>query len=799
MFESKQNNVHSQHRWVKRGLIALLPMVVMSAQAGPQGGVISAGSGSIASPTAQNTIVQQDSATLSINWDSFNLAADESVQFIQPDAQSAALNFINDQQPSTIFGQINANGQVFLMNPNGMVFGESARIDVGALIAGAFQFDQASDLSFGRQNTGEYSLTLGSGAVTNAGVIQTADGGTVALLGNSVSNSGSINARLGRIHLLSADAATLSFDADGLIQFAITRETLDNANASLAAVENSGALVADGGYVVLAAAAADDVFATVVNNSGLIQATGISNRGGVVRLEGSGGNVIHRGVIDVSATDGGVGGDATLLGERVGVLGDAVIDASGKNGGGRIHVGGARAGEGPSAQFTQLASGARLNADAVSTGNGGEIIVWADDSTWSQGDISATGGAISGDGGFVEVSGRQGLVLQSDVDVRASNGNWGTLLLDPTDIVIVDQAAGGQANDGQLPDLSDATVGAGTFNIGELALEGLAASSNLILEATNDITLNNLADNVLSMATDNLGSITLTADSDGDGAGRFGMDAGDTIATQGGAVTISGAGVALGLIDTDGPGSNDGAITVTSTTGVTMGSATAGTQTISVSIDSDANGVDILTLTGSLSGGSVTLAGGGDANDTLVGPNLTNSWVVSSLNTGTLNGADFSSFPNLTGGSGDDSFAITGIGSVAGVIDGGAQTTGDSVDYSGATGLVTVTLATDIRNVEALVGGGADYTLVADDVANTWTITGQNDGSVAGLSFTDFSNLIGGSDTDDYVLNGGSVTGTINGAGGTNSLSANDTANSLSCLPMAAMWTAFSPSPTSLI
>ena len=771
------------HRGIQRPpgwwMLVLCWLAVSPVQAGPQGGAIVAGSGSIQSPSHHATVVQQDSATLSIDWDSFNLAAGESVRFIQPDAQSAALNFINDQQPSVILGSIDANGQVLLMNPNGMMFGASARVDVGALVAGAFRFDQPP----GWQPGTDYALSLGPGAVSNAGVIRAAEGGNVALLGDRVSNSGSIEARLGRIDLLSADAATLSFDADGLIRFAISAENRNDAGGGESpAVDNSGQLVADGGYVVLAAAAADALYATVVNNSGLIRATAVSDSGGVVRLVGSGGNVIHRGVIDVSAANGGSGGEASLMGERVGVLDNALIDASGRDGGGRIHLGGGRAGEGASARFTQLAGDARLDADALNTGNGGEIVLWAEDTTWSQGSISASGGRLSGDGGFVEVSGLRGLVMQSDVDVRAPNGNWGTLLLDPTDIVIFDQADGAQADDGALPDLSDATAGTGSFNIGELALEGLAASSNLVLEATNNITINNLADNVLAMATDNLGSITITADSDGDGSGAFVMDATDTISTQGGAVTISGAGVTIGMIDTDGPGSTDGAISVTSSASLVMGSSTAGTETLSVVVDSDANGIETLTLTGSLTGGSVTLSGGGDVNDTLVGPDLANSWDISALNTGTLNGAGFSNFPNLTGGSADDSFTITGVGSLGGIIDGGAHSSGDSVDYSAASGLVTVVLATDISNVEALIGGGADYTLVAPDLPNTWTITGQNDGSVAGLTFTDFSNLIGGSDTDDYVLSGGSVSGTIDGAGGANSLYANDIANNWNIL-----------------
>ena len=666
---------------------------------------------------------------------------------------------------------------MFLMNPNGIVFGESARINVGALVAGSLQvdFDSLND-------NGEFSFTTGTGLVENAGQIVVQEGGSVALVGQTVVNSGTISARLGKIHLLTADTATLSFDRDGLIQFSVQRETLENALGAESAINNTGSLQADGGYVVLESRAANDIYNNVINNEGLIQANRISNEGGVVRLEGWGGNVIHSGDINVVGINDARGGDVVILGDRVGILGDATINASGDTGGGNIAIGGFRRGTGEHvAEFTQAGGDTRIQADAINTGQGGEVVLWAEDTTWASGGISATGGAISGDGGFVEISGKQGMVVNASVDLSASNGALGTLLLDPTDITIYDQADGPQGNDGLLPDLSNTTQGAGTFDIGELALEALASNSNLVLEATNNITINDLADNTLAFAIDSGGSITFSADTDSTGGGSFTMDASDTISTQGGSLSISGAGVTLGSLDTDGPGV-DGVITVNSTGSVVMDSANSGTEALTVAIDTDANGTETLNFTGTLAGSSVSLQGGGNGGDTLIAPNLPNAWVINALNSGTLNGASFSDFPNLTGGSDDDSFTVTGIGSIDGQFDGGADVTGDTVDYAGATGVVSVTLNTDVTNIENLIGGGADYSLLADNVANTWVITAQNDGTVGGVSFTDFSNLTGGNDTDDFVLSGGSTTGTINGGAGTDSLTANNSANNWSIL-----------------
>jgi len=644
-------------------------------------------------------------------------------------------------------------------------------------VAGSLQvdFDSLND-------NGEFSFSTGTGLVENAGQIVVQEGGSVALVGQTVTNSGTITARLGKIHLLTADTATLSFDRDGLIQFSVQRETLENALGAESAINNTGVLQADGGYVVLEARAANNIYNNVINNEGLIQANRISNEGGVVRLEGWGGNVIHSGDINVIGTSDVRGGDVVILGDRVGILGDATVNASGDTGGGNIAIGGFRKGAGEHvAEFTQAGGDTRIQADAINTGQGGEVVLWAEDTTWASGSISATGGAISGDGGFVEISGKQGMVVTAGVDLSANNGALGTLLLDPTDITIYDQADGAQGNDGLLPDLSNATQGAGTFDIGELALEALASNSNLVLEATNNIIINDLADNTLAFAIDSGGSITFSADTDSTGGGSFTMNAGDTISTQGGSLSISGAGVTLGSLDTDGPGV-DGVITVNSTGSVVMGSANSGTEALTIAIDTDANGTETLGFTGTLAGSTVSLQGGSNGGDTLIAPNQPNTWVVSALNNGTLNGASFSDFPNLTGGSDDDSFTVTGIGSIDGMFDGGADVTGDTVDYSAATGVVFVTLNTDVTNIESLVGGGADYSLLADNVANTWVITAQNDGTVAGVSFTDFSNLTGGSNTDDFTLSGGSITGTIDGGTGTDSLTANNSANNWSIL-----------------
>ncbi|VAX02614.1 hypothetical protein MNBD_GAMMA20-992, partial [hydrothermal vent metagenome] len=770
----RQNDCLTSGREIGRsglGVMLVVAWLAMgTALAAPEGGRITAGSGSIQQVSPNTTQINQTSNSLSIDWQSFDVAPQETVRFVQPSRDATALNRIFDQKPSEIFGRIEANGRVFLMNPNGLVFGAGSVINVGALVATSLSLD-ADALT-----PGDYRLMVtggAEGAIINRGVITAASGGSVSLIGSVVKNEGQILADYGQINLASGSQAYLSFDGASLMHFSVTGEVTKNPGQAAAAVENSGSLVADGGRVLLSASAASQVFSEVVNNSGLVRASRIENVGGVVTLVGTGGNVVNRGVLDARGV-GGQGGTITVSGERVGVFDTARIDASGNSGGGRIRIGGQAGEDGTVAStFTQIGAQTVIRADAGPSGDGGDIRIWAEDTSWAHGTITARGGSVAGDGGFVEISARRGISFAGSVDVSATNGEIGTLLFDPTDIIIHDQVDGPQVNDGVLPNLSDATVGAGLFNIGELALEGLASNANIILEASNDVILNDLADNRLALATDSTASLVILADSDGDGSGSFIMNSGDTIATNGGAIDITAATISVGGLDSNAAGS-DGAITLSATGSIVVGTLDAGTQSVSIGVDSDDNGAETLTLGGTLTGsGGMTLLGGTNGGDTLIGPNGNNSWSITTLNTGTLNGADFSDFSSLQGGSGDDTFTVTSIGSISGLINGGTQVAGDRVDYSGSTGLVSVTLGSSIINIETLIGGGADNTLIGENIANTWTLTGQNDGNVAGVSFIDFANLTGGSGNDSFVLDNGSLTGTLSGGGGTDSLTAN--------------------------
>ncbi len=520
--------------------------------AAPQGGVIVDGQGSIQSPNATTTTVQQTSQALVVNWDSFNLSANETVNFNQPSSNAAALNRIFDQNPSQIFGSINANGRVFLSNPNGVYFGASSRVNVGALIATSLKISPSDFMQ------GNYNLVGGdgAGAIVNQGIIQAASGGSVALIGNSVRNEGVIVADYGHVVLASGRQAVINFDGDGLLNFQIDAAVLENTVGAEDAVHNSGNIIADAGQILLSARASEDIFTNVINNEGLLQATRIENQGGVILLAGDSGRVISSG--DIIATgENGVGGEVHLLGDQVGLFDDATVDVSGSDGGGVVLIGGDFQGQGDTrtAELTYVAADASIRADGGSIGDGGTVIVWADETTRYYGAISARGGSVSGDGGFVEVSGKQNLGFFGKVDTGAPSGVTGMLLLDPDDLYVGADPGGGEILRPSPP--FEANDGTNDYYVLASSLTG---DSTYTLLADNNVIFN--ADVTFGTSGGNSVSITAVNDINSD---TF------SIGTSGGTLTLNSATMVLGAIDTDG-----GLLTINNSAAATQTGAIAG-------------------------------------------------------------------------------------------------------------------------------------------------------------------------------------------------------------------------------
>lgn len=266
------------------------------------------------------------------------------------------------------------------------------------------------------------------------------------------------------------------------------------------------------------------------------------------------------------------GGRIELLGHQVDVIGQAKIDVSSHGGGGTILVGGDYQGQltRPTSGSTVVGSGTQLSADGMTTGNGGRVILWSDGITQFDGTILARGGVTGigtagvGNGGFVEVSGKTALVYRGQVDAAASNGLPGTLLLDPTNVTIANGS------------------GVNTTNVlFETVIEGLSGDTNLLITATNDIVLQDLADNALDLQPGR-GVVQFTADSDGDGVGAFIMvdKAADQIRTFGRDIAIMAANLQLGTISTAATPNQDAGQLLTSARSIGLASG-PGLTTIS--------------------------------------------------------------------------------------------------------------------------------------------------------------------------------------------------------------------------
>lgn len=330
--------MHNYGHWKKT--LALLVMSALSLGASsvdamPEGGVVRSGSGSVTQNGKEMTI-RQDSGRLAMDWTGFSVGKDETVRFQQPGKDALALNRVTGNQQSVIDGSLLSNGHVLLVNPNGVVIGKNASIDVGGLVASTAQVKDNFMKEFGN-STGAFSLgDVSDGKIINEGTIK-AEGGLVALHAAKVENSGTISNTGGSAVLAAADTLTLTPDADGKLNF-----TVDGKAAEASAL-NKGAITADGGTIVMTADSASDVMSTVVNNSGTLQARTLrKNEKGQILLEGGDkGQVEVSGTLDASGTEEGQSaGNIKVIGEKTIVHDGTNLLARGNVDGGKIETSG---------------------------------------------------------------------------------------------------------------------------------------------------------------------------------------------------------------------------------------------------------------------------------------------------------------------------------------------------------------------------------------------------------------------------------------------------------------------------
>ncbi|MEQ8850203.1 MAG: filamentous hemagglutinin N-terminal domain-containing protein [Phycisphaerales bacterium] len=377
---------------------AALAMAAAPAAAGPEGETVVFGDVTFVRDGDVWTVYVGDLAI--IEYSNFDIAPHEMVQFIQPGADSRVLNRILSGAPTNIEGTLLANGQLYLVNPSGVIFGKNSVVNAGALYAAAGNISNQDFLAGVNRFTN-------TGAVANFGTIE---GDLVSLVGSTVANHGAIRAREGTVVMAAGEQVVIGE------QFGSLYVKIDGPSGEIDVTPHGGPALASG-----------DVFSLAAWNNGTIEARN-------AHIESTGATLVT-GSIDAT---GSVGGNISILGEVVELQG-ATIDASGTNGGGAVVIGGPERGEGDtrSAMYTIIDSDSSVHADALVAGDGGSVVVWSDDATAVDGELTARGGSVSGDGGFVETSSRGLLHVSRAVDASATNGAAGLWLLDPTNIFLV--------------------------------------------------------------------------------------------------------------------------------------------------------------------------------------------------------------------------------------------------------------------------------------------------------------------------------------------------------------------------
>ena len=427
----------------------------------PQGGTVINGQAAINTTGSQMNVVNTPGAV--INWNSFGIGAGAGVNFQQQSTNSSVMNRVTGGNISTIHGNLTSNGRVILINPAGLVIGAGAVVDTAGFVGSALSSTEAN-IQLDRLR---FDASGGAGRIQVDGIIRSASG-DIVLIAPDIG--------IGANALIQAPSGAVSLAAGQRVQ--LTGRGLDGITLELQAPINSAINLGriEGEAVGL--------FSGQLRHSGIIDARRASIEGGRIVLRSSDAITVTGSITADGRSDtlggSGQGGTVTLEGSRIALQG-AQISASGPAGGGKVSVGGGWQGNDTSirnASATTVDRNSRINVNAMTSGNGGQVVVWSDGDTWFSGTISVQGGASSGNGGRVEVSGKERLGFHGVVNTAAINGQAGSLLLDPRNIYLV-------SSGGNNPPVSFGAGGTTDFFISTSAITALTGS--ISLQAANDI------------------------------------------------------------------------------------------------------------------------------------------------------------------------------------------------------------------------------------------------------------------------------------------------------------------------
>jgi filamentous hemagglutinin family protein len=657
-----------------------------------------------------NRMTVTNSADAVLNWQSFSIGSAQSVRFDQPSASSRVLNRVVGTDPSSIFGSLSSNGEVWLLNPYGVLFGAGARVDVASLVV--------STLNIGSDDWRARNLHFAAAggpadaSIVNQGELRSSAGGRVVLLGGTggVRNEGLIAAPDGQVVLAAGQSVDLADTTAGNLAVRVT--------APQGTALNLGSLSAGGGRV--------ELWAAMVNQQGVVRADALATGGaaGQVVLQASDGVQLGTGSVTsasggsggrvtvdagagtallagsvVATGAGGAGGDIRLLGRQVGLLDGSLADASGAAGGGQVLVGGGAQGQDasvPNARAVYMGPLAQVRADATAAGNGGQIVLWSDQATRAYGSLSARGGPQAGNGGLIETSGGWLDANPASVRTDAPHGRAGQWLLDPNNIFIVD--GGNNANVTSGPTF-DTTGDSAVVTTGSI-ISALSSGNNVIVR-TGTAGNNSQAGDIVMFGGNLFTSL--------DGDVSLTLDAARNISLQSSTIQVVGTGGGLSLV---------------------LSAARSGTGTISLA-----------NTTVSTAGGSITLGGPAQAS----GQHGSSPFAGAVGYDGNSTGISISG-SHLNAGSGDITIAgqsVAQVGSGSGLVQGVSISSGSTLDGQRITLQGWVDSNADLDRTGVVLEPGTRVTAVASlditgtvlsDFSSSQPLVGVRIGGIAAVS-----------------------------------------------------------------
>lgn len=451
----------------------------------PTGGTVISGQAGINQLNPNTVQINQSSQKAIIQWQTFDVAKGEKVAFETPDKEAITLNRVMGRNASDIEGNLTSNGQLWIINPNGVLFGKGAEVNTAGLLASTL------DITNDNFNKGHYqfeSTTNDVATILNEGDI-TSNAGYVAMLAPEINNSGIVSAQLGTVAMAAGTEATLTFAGNQLLNIAVPAGAkvpmVDDNGNPVAALSNSGVINANGGQVLLNAQSVNTLLDNSINVSGVIKADTVGEAHGKIILTAGGSTILDNAQISAQGLKTGEkGGSVEVLGKNVGLFDSTNINASGAAGGGQIHVGWDKDDlNAVEAQDAIIDSNVILNANAMQQGSGG----------------------------FIETSGE--VLDENSANISmfgASGGKNGTWLLDPYNLTISTSADSNLSN----PSGHTFSPSGGTSNLNVTTLTSALNTGDVLVETGGDAGVGNgnitIANNA-EIAYNSINSLTLNA------------------------------------------------------------------------------------------------------------------------------------------------------------------------------------------------------------------------------------------------------------------------------------------------